>query len=110
MHRLRLLWLSSVIVVIAWSRRADDQPVAIKLFQFGPRMIEVPVGTKVVWTNEDQIEHTITSGDGEKSDGRFSGVTAGKGQQFSFTFTQPGLYTYFCDRHHFMRGEVRVTP
>jgi plastocyanin len=110
MHRLRRLGLGSVLFLTAWSRPNDDQPVSIKVFQFDPKTIEVAVGTKVIWTNQDQIEHTITSGDGEKSDGKFSGVMAGKDQQFSFTFTQPGVYSYFCDRHHFMRGEVRVKP
>src|SRR3989442_10203795 len=27
---------------------------------------------------------------------------------FSFTFSRAGTYTYFCDRHQSMRGEIRV--
>jgi plastocyanin len=50
----------------------------------------------------------VTSGDGEKADGGFVGVVAGKGASFAQQFDQPGVYAYYCDRHHFMRGEIRV--
>jgi plastocyanin len=84
--------------------------VAIRVFQFEPKGLEIPTGTLVVWTNGDDIEHTVTSGDGEKADGRIGGTVAGKGSSFSVRFEQPGDYSYFCDRHHFMRGDIRVTP
>jgi plastocyanin len=84
--------------------------VAIQLFQFQPKSLEVPVGSRVTWTNADQIEHTVTSGNGERADGQFAGVVAGKGTSFTQQFDQPGVYAYYCDRHHFMRGEIRVVP
>ena len=108
---MRLL-LSFVVMPLLWAGRAapaGSQPVTIKLFQFEPTVLEVAVDTRVVWTNTDDIEHTIASGTGEQSDGRFSGVVAGKGQSFGFVFTEPGVYSYYCDRHRFMHGEVRVT-
>lgn len=30
------------------------------------------------------------------------------GANSSFTFTEPGTYPYFCERHQSMRGEVQV--
>ena len=99
-----------VLLAAAPGRPAADTPVAIRVFQFGPAALEVPVGTRVQWSNEDEIEHTVTSGDAEHPDGKFGGTLAVRGSTFAFTFTQPGSYHYFCDRHHFMRGEVRVLP
>lgn len=82
--------------------------VTIRTFQFEPNQIEVRTGTGITWINQDDIRHTITSGTPENRDGRFDAPLAGKGTKFSFTFMQPGTYSYFCDRHQHMRGEIRV--
>lgn len=82
--------------------------VTIQTFQFRPNPIEVQAGTQITWINQDDIRHTITSGTPENRDGRFDAPLAGKGTKFTFTFTQPGSYSYFCDRHQHMRGEIRV--
>ncbi|MFL5493760.1 MAG: plastocyanin/azurin family copper-binding protein [Gemmatimonadales bacterium] len=34
----------------------------------------------------------------------------GKGSSFGHRFDRAGTYRYYCDRHHFMRGEIRVVP
>jgi len=39
-----------------------DVTVSIRTFQFAPDTLHVKVGTKVVWMNGDEVEHTITSG------------------------------------------------
>ena len=82
----------------------------IKLFQFEPNPLEVPVGTTVVWTNQDDIEHSVTHGTPPKPGGAFDSGLFTKGQTFSFTFDQPGEYPYFCTRHTSMQGVVRVMP
>ncbi len=82
--------------------------VTIRVFQFQPGQLDVKAGSQVTWTNQDDIEHTVTSGTPEKPDGRFNTRMPGKGATFNFTFTQPGTYTYFCNRHQSMRGEIRV--
>jgi plastocyanin len=86
----------------------SDAAVEVRTFQYREKAIEVPLGTRVVWTNRDQIEHTITSGAPDSTDGVFDAKLAGPGATFSYTFTKAGTYRYFCDRHHFMRGEIRV--
>jgi len=84
--------------------------VSIKLFSFNPGVIEVPVGTKVVWTNGDAIEHSVTSGVPGTPGGAFDSGFFTEGQTWSFTFDEPGEYPYFCKRHNFMRGVVKVVP
>src|SRR5512132_2718273 len=59
--------------------------VAIKManIAFDPKAVTVKVGQKVTWTNDDTVEHNVTSQSGEtiKSD------NFGKGGTFSFTPT-----------------------
>ena len=102
-----LLALAALVGVI---ESPSDAAVEVRTFQFRDKAIEIPVGTRVVWTNQDQIEHTVTSGAPDSTNGVFNAKLAGPGATFSFTFTKAGTYRYFCDRHHFMRGEIRVTP
>ena len=91
---------------------AGDQPVAdveIRTFQFRPDALEMSVGTKVVWTNRDDIDHTATSGTPDSPDGTFDGAMNEQGDTASFTFAEPGTYPYYCRIHNGMRGEIRVT-
>ena len=73
-----------------------------------PDRLEVKTGTKITWTNQDEIVHTVTSGTPETRDGRFGSPLNGKGTTTSVTFTEPGTYPYFCERHQSMQGEIRV--
>jgi plastocyanin len=84
--------------------------VDIKLFTFKPKSLEVPVGTTVVWTNGDAIDHSVTDGTPEKLGGAFDSGFFNKGETFSFTFNKAGEYPYFCKRHDFMRGTIKVLP
>jgi plastocyanin len=86
-----------------------DTTVAIGTFQFRPRTLSVPVGSTIKWMNGDEIEHTVTAGVPDTASGGFNGILATQGATFTRVFDRPGTYTYFCDRHHFMRGEIRVT-
>jgi len=84
--------------------------VTVKLFSFSPSPLTVKAGTKVTWTNDDDILHTVTSGAPPGSgDGTFSGQLNGKGTSFAFTFDRPGTYKYFCMRHNSMTAEVDVS-
>jgi plastocyanin len=118
----KLLRLAGILVVIAAScagysaslqagiRESSDRNVAVTIqtFQFRPTPVEVRAGTPVTWTNQDDILHTVTSGTPESRDRRFEAPLDGKGASSTMTFTQAGIYPYFCDRHQSMRGEIRV--
>lgn len=78
--------------------------VTIEKFAFQPKELSVPVGTKVVWTNNDEEPHTVTSpGEQFKSSKALDG-----GDTYSVTFSKPGIYTYFCTVHPFMTGTIVV--
>ena len=80
---------------------------------YEPLDLTVPAGTTVRWTNMDAIAHTVTSGVSDGSagtaDGRFDSGFLDQGETFTFTFTEPGTYPYYCIPHPWMRGTVTVT-
>jgi plastocyanin len=90
------------------SSGVSDSAVTVRLFQFRPTPLEVKAGTRVTWTNDDDITHTVTSGLPDSKDGRFDSPLRGKGATFGLSFDAPGTYPYFCNRHQSMRGEIRV--
>jgi len=97
------------MVVAALVASAEPTPaVNIQVFQFQPSAIDIKPGTAITWTNRDDIEHTVTSGDPEHRTGRFDLRLPGRGTTTTVSFSEPGVYRYFCDRHPPMRGEIRV--
>lgn len=76
--------------------------VEIKGFAFNPSSLTVPKGTTVVWTQSDDMPHTVT-GDG------FDSGTLSKGQTFSHVFDKEGTFEYHCSIHPSMKGEVTVS-
>ncbi len=77
--------------------------VKIDNFVFGPETLTVAVGTTVTWINQDDIPHTVVAND--KS---FKSKVLDSDERFSFTFTKPGEYGYFCSLHPHMTGKVIV--
>ena len=77
--------------------------VKIDNFVFGPEALTVTVGTTVTWINQDDIPHTVVAND--KS---FKSKVLDSDERFSFTFTKPGEYGYFCSLHPHMTGKVIV--
>ena len=71
--------------------------------------LTVPLGTTVRWTNRDPAPHTSTSGTVSQKSNVWDSGTIGAGGSFSFTFTEPGTFQYFCEIHPFMTGTVVVT-
>ena len=81
---------------------APDQ-VMIENFSFAPATITVKAGTKVTWVNHDDVPHTV-----DENDKRFRSGTLDTDDQYSFTFTSPGTFNYFCALHPKMTGQVIV--
>jgi plastocyanin len=64
----------------------------------------VAAGTTVTWTNNDDVPHTVVSDDKTT----FKSRALDTGEKFSYTFTKPGKYAYFCSVHPKMTAEVVV--
>lgn len=70
---------------------------------FQPQNLSVPVGTTVIWTNNGNNIHSVTS-----DTGLWDSTDLQRTETFSFTFVAPGLYPYHCRLHQEMRGTVTV--
>jgi plastocyanin len=77
--------------------------VTIDNFSFRPQTLTVAVGTTVIWTNRDDIPHTVVS-----DDGVFKSKARDTDEKFSYTFDQAGTYPYHCSIHPKMTGHVVV--
>ncbi len=77
--------------------------IRIENFAFNPTTVTVPVGATVTWTNDDGTLHTVTS-----ATKVFSSAGLDEGGAFSYTFTTPGTYTYYCKLHPHMTGTIVV--
>jgi plastocyanin len=100
---------------------APSNPVInLSSLMFNPSTTTVKSGTTVTWRNDEPITHTVTSGrfvgvdkatglrSSQDPDGTFNAKLPGKGKTFSFTFTKPGDYTYYCDIHQGMNATIKV--
>lgn len=96
-------------IVVRRRPTSHDVAVAVRTFQFAPDTVRVRVHSRVVWTNHDEIEHTITSGAPDAKERHFHGVVATRGATYSTALQKPGTYRYFCDRHRFMNGTIIVS-
>jgi len=78
-------------------------PVTIDNFVFEPARVTVKAGTTVTWTNRDDIPHTVAA-----KERLFKSKVMDTDESYSFTFSTPGEYTYFCSLHPHMTGTIVV--
>ena len=77
--------------------------VEIDNFVFSPGRLTVKAGTTVTWTNRDDIPHTVAA-----TTRAFKSKAMDTDESFSFTFSTPGEYPYFCSLHPHMTGTIVV--
>jgi plastocyanin len=77
--------------------------VVIDNFVFNPERLTVKAGTTVIWTNRDDIPHTVVAKARE-----FKSKVMDTDESFSFTFPAPCEYSYFCSLHPHMTGTIVV--
>ncbi len=100
----RLALAATIITALAGApAKAADTAVKIANFTFDPPQITVKAGTTVVWTNDDDIPHTVTS-----TTQVFKSAALDTNDKFSFKFATPGTYKYFCALHPHMTGTIVV--
>lgn len=84
-------------VLTAGRRYAIDQ------YAFRPLRARVAPGTRVTFTNNGLLPHTIVARDGSWSVSRIA-----PGEQGSVTFASPGTYLYTCREHPWSIGQIVV--
>lgn len=73
-------------------------------FAFSPADVEVRVGDKITWTNDDAVPHTVTATSGAD----FDSGTLAQGASFTFEAEKAGTIGYFCAIHPSMKGTITV--
>jgi len=75
----------------------------ISNYSFSPANIVVSPGTKVIWTNQDGDQHTVTV-----TTLKWTSAALDTGDTYSQVFKSAGSFNYFCKIHPFMHGTVTV--
>ena len=95
--------LVAIAIAAASPARAATIEVKIDNFSFNPKQVTVKAGDTVTWVNHDDIPHTVTS-----KTLVFRSKALDSDDKFSFTFTAPGSFDYFCSLHPMMTGTIVV--
>jgi plastocyanin len=77
--------------------------VKIDNFSFSPQTLTIAAGTTVIWTNRDDIPHTVVS-----DDKVFKSKVLDTDEKFTYTFDKAGNFPYFCSVHPKMTAKVIV--
>jgi plastocyanin len=80
--------------------------IKMQNISFSPKSQTVKVGQKVTWTNEDDVDHNVTTTGGAA---KFASDNFGKGGTYSFTPTKAGTIQYTCTLHPGMDATLTVT-
>ena len=64
--------------------------------RFEPFLVEIAAGGTVTFTNHDTDAHTVVSMPTDQVDFK---LLVGSGKSVTHTFSQPGIYGYYCDAH-----------
>ena len=74
-----------------------------------PLNLEIPVGVKVTWVNDDSVPHNIQSQDDSgKVIDIFNSPPLNTGDRFEHTFDEEGVYKYHCSWHPWRVGLITV--
>ena len=96
----------ALLVVPIYAQNAPvpvPMAVGIDNFTFNPQKLTVKAGTTVTWKNMDDIPHAVVA-----VNKQFKSKTLDTDDAYSFTFTTPGSYEYFCSLHPHMTGTIVV--
>ncbi|HMC32480.1 MAG TPA: cupredoxin family copper-binding protein [Candidatus Angelobacter sp.] len=80
-----------------------ETAIKIDNFTFSPATMTIHVGDTVRWTNHDDLPHNVVS-EGKT----FKSKTLDTDENFSYTFTKAGAYSYYCSIHPKMTGKIVV--
>lgn len=85
--------------------------INLQNISFNPPGVKISKGTKVTWVNQDNLIHTVNT-DSHPSHTYYLNQNSrnlAKGDSYSLTFSDPGIYLYHCTPHaDSMRGQILV--
>jgi plastocyanin len=88
-------------IVIGRPAQAATHHVTIKGFQYHPPALEVAVGDRVVFTNQDSTPHTATA-----LFKRWDTAQLGRGKSAKIVISSAGDHSYYCRPHPAMKGVI----
>ena len=120
-----------IIVVVSQVNQEENKEETIQIVEDIENMIIMPIksarpdcgpndecyipsyyvaktGETVYWENQDSAFHSVTSGQQENPDGLFDSGHIDPYERFSYTFTESGVYSYYCTLHPWMNGMIKV--
>jgi plastocyanin len=107
-----ILFLAVSMIFLTWNGMMAEVEVKVLNFEFNPRNVTIPAGETIKWSWEDGI-HTTTNGTGSgdpQSGTLWNEPITASNQTFSYTFTEQGVFPYYCIPHEFfdMKGTITV--
>ncbi|WP_369169841.1 plastocyanin/azurin family copper-binding protein [Streptomyces sp. R28] len=101
-----LVGLVGLLLVLPVGRAsAATYRVAMSGYAFSPATLTVTAGSTVTWTNQDTAPHDVKT---TSAPAAFHSPMLNKGGSWSFTFTTPGTYAYYCTVHPNMTARIVV--
>ena len=80
--------------------------IAYRDVAISPANTTVKVGTTLIWTNHDSVEHNVTSQSGPA---KFASHNLREGETFRVKLSKPGVIHYLCTIHPAsMNGTIEV--
>jgi plastocyanin len=101
---LSLFIFSILLLACGAGDASSEEPLVIRIVddEFSPKVINVPVGSTVIWESGGSNNHNVIASDGSwqaiSSDYFEYGIIT-KGDQYEYTFEEPGVYEYYCPYH-----------
>lgn len=96
----------------------NDSEVKIDIDSTGYKVanIKIKLGSTVVWTNQDTVEHTIMTGRMDDTQSHSTSTDQNNlmspilknGESYSYTFNEARSYSYHCSKHSSDTGSIVV--
>ncbi|MFQ5970291.1 MAG: plastocyanin/azurin family copper-binding protein [Nitrososphaerales archaeon] len=126
---IRLAWIGITFLILYFvaptvliDSLATEEPVRVDIVAgssnpsnaqfYVPAEARIDTGTLLLWTNLDNVSHTVSSGEPNNGDTWglfFQSPLLKPGETFEWKFNTPGEFPYFCIPHPWMIATVIVT-
>ncbi|MBG0810562.1 cupredoxin domain-containing protein [Methylosinus sp. H3A] len=105
----RMAVLTAASLVICAAAPAPTVNVEIERFAFSPARLTIKAGAVIVFTNHDQVPHSLIGVMGAEEVFR-SPEQIDEDESFRVILLRPGEVTYRCGLHSHMTGVISVIP